>query len=227
MSPGKENDNKTMVLSDLVHTLEEDILFGRLRPRERLVEDELISRFKAKRHTVRAALDELSKMRLVIRRPNRGCIVADLSSGEAEQIYMMRALLQEHAARMIPPNEYQNLADRLKKIQHTHSTYAQRGDLTAVLKINKVFHDTLYGACGNDFLFEDIKRYSDLTHLVRSYAIGNTELLENSIKEHLSMIQALEQSNTDLLVNLCVEHLWSAYKAYKYAHGSWEAHGGQ
>ncbi len=227
MSTTRERPAKAITLSDLVYALEEDIIFGRLRPRERLVEDDLISRFTAKRHTVRTALDELSNMRLVVRRPNRGCIVADLSPSEAEQIYQMRALLQEHAAQMIPAHQYQSLAETLKIIQNAHSTSAKEGDLTEVLKTNKEFHDTLYGACENVFLSEDIKRYSDLTHLVRSYAIGNAKLLENSIKEHLSMIQALEQSNTDLLVHLCVEHLWSAYKAYKYAQGSWNEQGGK
>ena len=44
----------------LASALEFDILFGRLKPRERLVEDALMQRFGVKRHAVRQALVELA-----------------------------------------------------------------------------------------------------------------------------------------------------------------------
>jgi DNA-binding FadR family transcriptional regulator len=45
-------------LAVIVGAPEEDILFGRLRTRERLIEDERIERFGATRHVVRQALVE-------------------------------------------------------------------------------------------------------------------------------------------------------------------------
>lgn len=40
-------------ITEMVETLEEDILLGRLFPRERLVEDQLSERINQKRHVVR------------------------------------------------------------------------------------------------------------------------------------------------------------------------------
>ncbi|MEO8849132.1 MAG: GntR family transcriptional regulator [Casimicrobiaceae bacterium] len=37
----------------IVDAIEEDVLFGHVRPRERLTEDELIERFDVSRHVVR------------------------------------------------------------------------------------------------------------------------------------------------------------------------------
>ena len=53
----------------VVSSLEEDIVLGRLHPRERLIEDELMRRFAAKRHVVRRALEDLQQMGVVERVP--------------------------------------------------------------------------------------------------------------------------------------------------------------
>lgn len=54
-------------ITEMVETLEEDILLGRLFPRERLVEDQLSERFNQKRHVVRQALKDLEVMGLIVR----------------------------------------------------------------------------------------------------------------------------------------------------------------
>ncbi|MCP3055496.1 GntR family transcriptional regulator, partial [Aurantimonas sp. LRZ36] len=60
---------------EIAAALEEEIVFGRLHPRERLIEEELASRFEAKRHIVRQALVELERLGLVERVRNRGAVV--------------------------------------------------------------------------------------------------------------------------------------------------------
>lgn len=46
-------------LADIVQALKEEIIFGRLLPRERLVEGELSDRYGVSRHLIRSALTEL------------------------------------------------------------------------------------------------------------------------------------------------------------------------
>ncbi len=53
------SEEKINRVEQLTCQLEEDIALGRLKPRERLVEDELMSRFDAKRNVVRQVLFEL------------------------------------------------------------------------------------------------------------------------------------------------------------------------
>ena len=89
-------------LAELVDHIKQDIIFGRLRPRERLIEDDLSTRFGASRHLIRSAFSDLEKLGLVSRRPNKGAIVRDFSPREVEEMYEMRALLQAEAIRRIP-----------------------------------------------------------------------------------------------------------------------------
>ena len=62
-------------LAEIVRTLEADIIFGRLKPRERLVEDTLMERLGVTRHLVRQALAELERLGIVVRARNKGCAV--------------------------------------------------------------------------------------------------------------------------------------------------------
>src|SRR5260370_30250322 len=54
-------------LGAMVAALEEDVVFGRLHPRERLVEDDLMARFDVKRHIAREALAALDRMGASVR----------------------------------------------------------------------------------------------------------------------------------------------------------------
>ena len=58
--------------------VEEDIVLGRLHPRQRLVEQDLAERFSTHRAVIRQVLADLDRKGLVERVPNRGATVKDL-----------------------------------------------------------------------------------------------------------------------------------------------------
>ncbi len=204
--------------SDAVETvlaaLEDDIIFGRLRPRERLVVDTLMERYSAKRHVVRQALDRLTRIGIVVRERNKGCAVRDYAPSEVENIYEIRGLLQDHAARRIPLPAPDDLVKQLTEIHQAHCAAVKSGDLRAVRDLNNLFHDTLFGACGNPYLVEAIAHYSWIAHAIRSYRIGDPVLLAQAQTEHAEMIDALAVGDRERLVRLCVDHIIPSKEAY-------------
>ena len=74
--------------------IEEAILSGQFKPRERLIEMDLISRFGVSRTVIREALKRLEAKGLVRTTPYRGAMVADLTVKEIEEIYFVRAELE-------------------------------------------------------------------------------------------------------------------------------------
>ena len=99
LSPSDDlHDPKDTVL----RTLELEIVLGRLLPRERLVEDELMDRLGAKRNHVRTALIALEGMGLVERRPNRGSVVRTYDAQEVEELTAFRADLHRMAVAQMP-----------------------------------------------------------------------------------------------------------------------------
>src|SRR5436190_1125390 len=97
-----ERDRGLHEPADLATLLRDDIIFGRLAPGTRLIEDGLIARHNVTRHLVRQAFVELERLGIVVREKNKGVAVRSLTPREVAQIYEVRELLQRQAALRIP-----------------------------------------------------------------------------------------------------------------------------
>jgi DNA-binding GntR family transcriptional regulator len=201
-------------VADVVSALEFDILFGNLKPRERLVEDMLMRRFDAKRHVVRQALGELERIGIVTREPNRGAAVRDFSAQEVEEICELREILQRRAGQRIPLPADPALVAALEEIQARHDKAVARQDPRAIDRANEAFHRTLFAACGSAHLAAAIEHYAYLTRAMRLYPLVNRALLEQLRKEHRQMIAALKAGDRKALVALVVEHIQPSKKLY-------------
>ncbi|MGH6816871.1 MAG: GntR family transcriptional regulator [Hyphomicrobiaceae bacterium] len=204
----------------IVRGLEFDILFGSLLPRERLVEDALMQRFGAKRHSVRRALLELERMGIVTRAPNRGASVRDFTAEEVEELAEVRETLHRRAVRRMQLPAEKALIDRLQEIQHRHDKAVAARDPRAIDAANETFHDTLFGACGNKLLAEAIGRYAYLSRATRLYPLVDPELLETLRHEHWAMIHALQSGDRRQLTRLVVDHIQHSKKLYLRIRGS-------
>jgi DNA-binding GntR family transcriptional regulator len=198
--------------------LEEDIVFGRLHPRERLVEQELVERFSSNRPAVRQALFELDKKGLVERIPNRGAMVRDLTPEDVRDIYAVREELEVMAARIIPlPVDEADLTD-LAAIQARHSRAADEGDLREIFYSNLEFHRAIFELCGNPYLIEAIEHFAQKAYLIRSYSNVIPEYLQRVKQDHLEMLKLLRDGDRDQLIAVFRRHLQPSKETYMNAY---------
>lgn len=201
-------------LHDVVSSLEFDILFGRLKPRERLIEDALMERFGAKRHVVRRALDELVRLGVVVRAPSRGAAVRDFSAQEVEEVYELRELLQGRAVERMPLPVPRDHIEKLTEIQKQHDAAVAASDLRLVDQVNDDFHRIFFSVCGSNLLCDAIGYYMQLTRAMRVYPIADPAALTKLRDEHWAMIRALEAGDRPQLLSLCSQHLQPSKAAY-------------
>jgi DNA-binding GntR family transcriptional regulator len=211
----QEGETPSMApLERIVRSLEEEIVLGRLRPRERLLEEELAKHFDAKRHVVRAALAELETMGIVVRQPNKGAAVRDFTPQEVGQIYDVRQLLEGHAAEIIPLPAPADLLDRLRAIHARHSKAVDEHEPRTVFRANLEFHRVLFGACGNPYLAEQINQLASRAHAIRFHAITDERLVNRAREEHGLMIDYLEKGDREKLVEIVAAHIRPSKEAY-------------
>lgn len=208
-------------VAQIVKSVKQDIIFGRLRPRERLIEEEITAQFDASRHVVRAAMNELEQLGLVTRRPNKGVTVRDFTVEEVEQIYEIRAFLQTEAANRIPMPASKDLIAELEAIHAEYCEAYDRGDLQRVCSLNNKFHRAIWKACDNQYLSTLIDRVWIETIGIRCYGIGDPALLGIAREEHGRMIEMLRVGDRQGFVKLSVDHMRPSLEAYKRAHGGW------
>ena len=208
------SDAAALSVGALQEKLELDIVLGHLRPRERLVEDELMARFAAKRHIVRSVLAELERLGLVERRPNKGAMVRDYSIAEVEEIYAFRADLHQIAIdRMDLPLD-DDVATNLSDLADRHEAAIAQNNLTEVILCNNAFHDTLFDQCGNRFLAETIRQLGWTSHAIRSYRVGDPSLLRQAAEEHRAIIAAAASGDRKQLAELVDRHIQPSKNMY-------------
>jgi DNA-binding GntR family transcriptional regulator len=214
MNMRAEKAESPVGLAEVVGTLEEEIALGQIGPRERLIEEELAQRFEIKRHVVRQALAELETMGIVVRLPNRGAAVRDYSSAEVEQLYVVRTLVETCAAALVILPAPSALVRQLTAIHERHCAAVKKGNLRRVFRENLLFHKTFFAACGNASLVEVIEHLAMKAHAIRSYSIGNPDLLALVCSEHAMMIKLLKGNDRKRLVALVGQHIQPAKNAY-------------
>ncbi|MEO7549162.1 MAG: GntR family transcriptional regulator [Ramlibacter sp.] len=198
----------------LAKQLGDDIIFGRLAPGARLIEDNIIARFGVTRHFVRQAFAELERTGIVVREKNKGVAVRSLTPREVSQIYEVRELLQRQAALRIPLPAPASVTDRLEQLHAEYAGHLRARNFRGVHEANDAFHLAMFAACGNQYLVESIKHYMWLSLPVRSKKTADYDHALASERDHYQIIQLLKGTDSWSLAQVCVDHLQGAKLAY-------------
>lgn len=209
--PRKRKDNS---VDPVASQLEEDIIFGRLRPLERVTEEDIMTRFGLTRHLSRRVMGRLRDLGIVTDDRRGGTIVRAFDPTEVEQIYEVRELLQERAMLRMPLPVDPTVIGRLRMIQEQHADAVSRRDLAAIFRFNDAFHDAVFDQCGNPALAEAIRHYTRLTHGVRSRVFTDPSHLARVVAEHGGMIEAMATGDRAALVELNRRHVNHPKLAY-------------
>ncbi|KQY97371.1 hypothetical protein ASD45_22095 [Pseudolabrys sp. Root1462] len=192
---------------DIAEAVESDIIFGRLKPGERLREEALLERFGHTRHFIRLALTRLEKKGILVHTRNVGAAVRAFTIPEVEEVYDVREMIQRQAAlRIALPAEADDIA-RIAAIQRDYAACVKAGDLRGIHACNDRFHLAIFALCKNSHLLALVKQYMDLTYVIRTVTFSDPKALEASRKQHELMIEQLRGRDNWALAELCVQHL--------------------
>lgn len=211
--PQRERDVEPQV-RQVVETLEEDIAFGYLHPRERLVEDDLRERFGLKRHVVRSVLQELEQMGLIERKKNIGACVKSYTVKEVIDLYTVREILECSCARQIKLPVPADKLEALIAVQREHDHAVVTSDLRSAFRANIAFHKTLFALSDNSVLTEMIEVAAQRAHTIRSLSMVYPHFLEKARRDHWAMTEAIRDCDQERLVALCLDHLLPSRDAY-------------
>ena len=204
----------------VIETVHADLVFGHLKPRERLVEAEMAERYDAPRSVIRRALEELEQRGVVRKPPNKGAVVHDFSLKEVQDICELRVLLQRHATETLPLPADEEWLGRLHDLQVEHAAAVAARDVSAAYHVNRAFHGHFFSAAPNAHLLRRIAETNWLLDIVRSYRMLGPALNTRAPREHAAIVEAARAADRESLVRLCVEHVPSAEEIY-HRIGAW------
>ncbi len=156
----------------------------------------------------------MEKKGIIQRIPNRGAIVRDLTPEEVLAIYAVREELEVMAVRIMSLPVSDAEIEALDAIQTDHAAAIEAGNMLSVFYANLRFHRTLYALCGNMCLTETIEQLAHKVYGIRSYAIADPRVLDQTRDDHDAMLVALRGGNRKELIALTRRHLAPSPQAY-------------
>lgn len=195
-------------LTTLVHReLERRILSGDMAPGDKLNEADVAGELHVSRGPVREAFRALEQAGLVRTEKNRGVFVREISLAEADEIYEVRAGLDELigrlAAERITAAQVAELRDLLKKMQRV----ARARSVDDYYPLNVRFHALLASCAGNATLEAVYGQLVNELHLYRRETLARgADSFPISTREHSEIVDALARRDGDRAARLLYGH---------------------
>ena len=177
--------------------LREAINTGDYAPGDRLVERTLAGQLAVSHIPIREALTRLQEEGLVVRLPRRGARVAELSPTLLEEISSVRAVLEGLVARRVQQRWTAAAESELRGLVAEMVAAADRADVTALLALDRRFHERLWQLAEHSILLEVV---AQLRGRIARFLAAATRLLESDdlrahAESHRQLVDALASAD--------------------------------
>jgi DNA-binding GntR family transcriptional regulator len=200
---------KSVIVSMDIYRSREDI---------RLDERQLAESFGVSRTPVREAMAQLEREGFVRTVPRRGVYIVRKTKREVIEMITAWAALEGMAARLITQNARDDEIATLRRMFATFEDGAVRAHLDEYSEVNIEFHQSIIRMSGNSVLIALAENLFTHMRMIRMKTIGEKDRADRSIRDHMTIIEALEARDTVRAEDLVRAHaLGLADHVAKYA----------
>src|SRR4029453_18184244 len=165
------------------------ILDGKLKPGERLVEDKLSAELGVSRVPGREGLRILSSEGLVRIEPNRGATVAEITPELVAELVEVRTLLEALNARLAARRHDPEIVALLQDTPSRATAAAQSPSPDPLARLTGEFHERLAEASRNSVLSDIMRSLRERTSL--AFSINGRARARDDWKEHAGILAAV------------------------------------
>jgi DNA-binding GntR family transcriptional regulator len=200
------DSSKVWSSKEIANDIATAIIERRLPPGTKLKEEALARLYSVSRTKVRAALVMLSKDDLIEIIPEKGACVCKLSRTEAQEIFVVRRILEAALTREFVAKataaDYRRIERHLS--QERKAVAASNAHLRS--KLLGDFHTLLAQIVGNQVLQDILQKLTARTSLAAT-RYQSAQDAASSSDEHAAFIQAAKSGDTERAVKLMTRHL--------------------
>jgi len=206
----EKNDKALTIKQQVYQIIKTDIHNGVYKPGQQINEYELSVRLGISRSPIRESLRQLVSDGLTVEYPNRGVFVREFTLEEMNNIYDYRVLIENYAIK----NCAQNLSDRvfeiLTKCKENLLMFYENKDMDSYIEEDTFLHQTIVDLCGNPIIIDSYDRVSFMNMQFRSYSLTGKQRFDESIHEHIGIIDNIIAGNYEKAAEINSTHLTRA-----------------
>ena len=186
--------------------VERMILAGDLAAGAQLREAEVAAMLGVSRGPIREAFRALEESGLVRLEKNRGVFVRHIGVEEADDIFELRAVLDEYAGRRAAQNATPAQAAELCALVERMERAVAQADVDRYHDANIAFHDRIVQLAGNPKLIVLYRRLVNELNLHRRAALGQAGILPVSMREHRAIVEYIGARQASAAGRALFEH---------------------
>jgi DNA-binding GntR family transcriptional regulator len=197
--------SRTVLREQVKDVLLQRIASGELKPGERLVETKIAQELGTSQAPVREALRDLQLLRLVESEPFRGSRVRVFGEEELVEVYPVRAVLEELAARLAAQRLGGDVTALEAELEAMNEA-VRRNDTHALVEHDVAFHRLIVEAAGNAVLeqcWTSLGVESPITITLYGSTMEPTEAAER----HRKLIDAIRDQNPSAAAREARKHV--------------------
>jgi DNA-binding GntR family transcriptional regulator len=207
--------NHEETLPDKIYSsLEGAILQGRIKPGERLIEDELSRGLGVSRGPIREAFRLLEKDGLIRRVPRKGAIVESISKEDISEIYEVIGILEGLAAKLFCQKATDDELARLKQVYEEMEAEVKKDHFVKYQRLNREFHGVIINGCHNKKIRKIYENFQRQIHWFQKVTLSYGGRPEISLREHRNMLKAFLKRDAEKAEGMAREHIERAIAIY-------------
>jgi DNA-binding GntR family transcriptional regulator len=179
-----------------------------------LREEQLASALDVSRGPIRDALLQLEREGLVVRRRNRGAVVASLSRADLDEVFSLRLAIEpvvcSWAARNSGDDDWAEMQGRI-------DAFAQLDATTTVQRAAEIdleFHDAVSRASGHRRLlrlWQDLRPQVYIFMLARTY-VQEADFAGIMVRSHARLLDAIRDRDEERVQRAAIDHVETSYR---------------
>jgi DNA-binding GntR family transcriptional regulator len=204
-------------LTEKIHfSLEEAILEGKLKPNDRLVEEELSRTFKISRGPIREAFRLLERDGFIKIIPRKGAIVQEISRKDILDVYEIRSVLEGLAVRLACATENDKELKKLEAIYEAMESLRKDTDTVRrakkYKKLNREFHNTIILMSNNKKIMDIYANFQKQIAWFQNVTLSAELRCDVSMREHKELLDCCLRRDADGAEKTARSHLENAVK---------------
>jgi len=184
--------------------LREDLTSFRLRPGERLVEEDLSQRYGVSRTPVREALRVLQQQGLVVEDNRRRRSVPHFDIAAFEDIYRVRAGLERLAVLQACER---GTSEQIAELARSWDVTRDEDESIEYYRSDERFHSGIARLSRNEFLIDALARVDDRIRIIRLVDFTSSDRVTRTREEHSEILTAMLVGDGDTASRLIGEHV--------------------
>ncbi|MDP2689193.1 MAG: GntR family transcriptional regulator, partial [Deltaproteobacteria bacterium] len=186
----------------IVDFIKDAVVSGRLKPGERVPEQEIAENLGISRTPIREAFRQLESEGFISVTPRKGAVVSPITDKDVTEFYAIKSLLEGFAASIACAKLTIKEIKKLESLNSQMDRCAEKDDVKGFFRLDNQFHDAFLKACGNEKLCVLVHNLVQQFERFRITALSVPGRMKDSVRQHREIIGAFRESNSALVETL-------------------------